>query len=132
VIREGPGATDGYRFLLGSAAPGATKYDFCAGATRQIWSSTYANAFVLGGTTRVNGVVVDGTTTNRPTAFSVISLVASAASTGLSADAFSRDRTNDDRSWFGDLAELIIYDQRLSDAERQQVETYLMTKYGIQ
>jgi hypothetical protein len=31
----------------------------------------------------------------------------------------------------GDIAEIIMYSRALSDAERQQVEDYLMTKYGL-
>jgi hypothetical protein len=119
VVREEPSAPNGYRFLLGDA----TAYDFQSGSARQIWSPSAA---VLDGETRLNGVPVDGTTTDRPSALSVISLV----TTGdVAADSFSRDRTYG-RRWWGDLAELIVYERALSDGEREQVEDYLALKYA--
>lgn len=33
--------------------------------------------------------------------------------------------------WNGDIAEVIVYDRKLTDAERTQVEDYLAKKYGI-
>jgi hypothetical protein len=33
--------------------------------------------------------------------------------------------------WSGDLAEIIVYARKLSDAERVQVEDYLAQKYGV-
>lgn len=35
------------------------------------------------------------------------------------------------RYWHGDIAEIIAYDRKLPTIERQQVETYLKTKWGI-
>ena len=40
------------------------------------------------------------------------------------------DRTNTGRNWDGDVAEVIAYDRVLSTVERQQVESYLKTKWG--
>jgi hypothetical protein len=34
--------------------------------------------------------------------------------------------------WNGDIAEILVYARKLSDAERQQVEDYLGTKYAVQ
>lgn len=34
--------------------------------------------------------------------------------------------------FYGDIAEVIIYDKALTDSERQTVEAYLVSKYGIQ
>ncbi len=34
-------------------------------------------------------------------------------------------------SFAGELAELLVFNQALSEAERQQIETYLMDKYGL-
>ena len=123
VVNETLAAPNAYRFLLGHA----TGYDFHGGSAHQIWSSS-SNASVRNGTTRMNGVAVDGLSTNRPTAPSVLSLVTTGA---VAADNFSRDRGNASRSWNGDLAELVIYDRALTDAERAQVEQYLAAKHGI-
>jgi hypothetical protein len=123
VIRRSAAMTPDYRYLLGDY----NAYDFSSDGTTKLWSSSYTNPFVLNGQTRLNGAPINGLTTDRPTALSVISL----ATTGnVSADAFSRDRTYG-RSWWGDLAELVIYGRALSTAEIQQVEAYLAGRYGI-
>src|SRR5581483_5900533 len=123
VIDETPGIADGYRFLLGDP----TSYDFHAGGSHDLFDPTWANSYVLNGVTRINSRVVVGTTTNRPTTPSVISLVTTGA---VSASSFSNDRGLS-RYWQGDLAELIIYDRALSDSEVATVEGYLFSKYGI-
>jgi parallel beta-helix repeat protein len=38
---------------------------------------------------------------------------------------------NDDTFFNGDIAEVLVYTRALTDAERQQVEQYLLSKYGI-
>jgi hypothetical protein len=124
VVRANPSANASYRFLLGDSS----KYDFHSGGTSKIWDSGYASASIRSGETRVNGAVVNGTTTDRPTTWSVISLT----TTGdVAADAFSRERGTVGRSWWGDLAELVIYDRPLSDVERASVEGYLAAKYAL-
>src|SRR6185369_2773627 len=50
----------------------------------------------------------------------------------VAANQLCRDRNlADGRSWWGDLAEIIVYDRPLSDAERESVEHQLMAKYEI-
>jgi hypothetical protein len=78
--------------------------------------------------TRLNGVPINGVETNRPTDLSVISLVTAG---NVTADAFSRDRGVNARSWWGDLAELVIYERDLSIEEVRSVEAYLAGRYGI-
>ena len=41
------------------------------------------------------------------------------------------DPTGTQETCDGEVAELLIYDRKLSDAERQQVEGYLRTKWGL-
>jgi hypothetical protein len=110
------------RFLLGDK----TEYSFYGGTT-QIWHASNSSASVRNGVTRLNGQQIVGTTTNRPTEVSVLSLVTTG---NVSADAFSHDRTNGS-SWFGDLGELIIYDRALKDSEVQAIEAFLAARYGI-
>ena len=38
---------------------------------------------------------------------------------------------NPPRSWDGDFVEVIIYNEALSTEDRQLVESYLMSKYGL-
>ena len=123
VVRADGSSNTDYRFLLGDSS----LYDLCSGTPSAIWSSTYTSASVRNGETRLNGALVNGTTTARPTTLSAISLV----TTGdVTADAFSRDRTVG-RSWWGDLAELLVYDRPLSDSERETIEGYLAAKYAL-
>jgi hypothetical protein len=90
-----------------------------------IWSGS-ASASVTGGQTFLNGVAVNGQTTPRPQSMSVISLVATG---NVTSDNFGSYR-GAQNFWWGDLAEMIIYDRALSTSERQQVEAYLKAKYG--
>jgi hypothetical protein len=123
VLREDAAATDGYHHLLGDAS----SYDFYSGASHEIWSAAWASPAVRNGVTRLNGTALDGTVTNRPVSLSLISLV----TTGdVTADAFSR-YAGSGESWWGDLAELIVYDRELTGAERKSVEDHLALKYGL-
>ncbi len=59
---------------------------------------------------------------------SVISLVTTG---GVSADRFGTAPGGGYAPWWGDLAELIVYDGALSDAQRIAVEDYLNLRYRI-
>jgi hypothetical protein len=74
----------------------------------------------------LNGVPVNGTTALRPTTMSVVSLT----TTGDTAASLFGTQTGTSQFWWGDLAEMIIYNRPLDTTERQQVEAYLKTKYG--
>src|SRR6185436_10128586 len=120
VIREDATAPDEYHFMLHDCCTG----DFHGGYPRTMWY-TGASANVRNGQTWVNGMPVDGTVTNRPRTMSVVSLVTTGP---VSADRFGSGNTVN-RGWFGDLAELVIYDRELSMTERKAVEDYLSNKY---
>ena len=64
----------------------------------------------------VNGVPANGTQAKRPRTWSVVSLVTSAT---VAANNFGAE--DGGMYWWGDLAELIIYNQPLSDEAREQV-----------
>ena len=121
VLRESPSAPNEYRTLLGDSY-----YSDFHGGYRELWHAGSSSGFVRNGETYVDGTLVDGTQTERPETLSVISLVTTGA---VRADNFARDRTLSSRTWWGDLAELIVYDRPLSDAERSGVEEYLRSKY---
>jgi hypothetical protein len=125
VVKEDSAATSASRMLLGDVALGGLPFHGGTGAPGTLWSSS-ASANVKNGQTFINGVAVNGTTALRPQVMSVVSVVLAGDE---SADAFGtyRGTTN---FWFGDLAEMIIYDRPLDTTERQQVEAYLKTKYG--
>ena len=123
VIRRNSAAT-GWRMLLGDAKV----QHFSSDQSTKLWWYGRTSPFVLGGETRLDGGVVDGRTTDRPTNLSVLSVV----TTGyVSASTFSKDRIYDQYSWWGDLAELVIYRRALTPAEVRSVEEYLAGRYGI-
>ncbi|MCX5643086.1 MAG: hypothetical protein NTZ17_00115, partial [Phycisphaerae bacterium] len=114
--------TDG--FLLGDD----NNYHFHRGTANQIWEAPngWASANIRNGSTYLNGVKVDGTTTVLPTAFSMVSLVTTA---NVETSMIARDRTY--RSGGIKLGELLIYDRALTDPERVSVEAYLHAKWFV-
>src|SRR5262249_49777491 len=123
VLREDPAAGYAYRVLLGD---GYSSGDFGSeyGSPGTIWRPCCTNGNILNGQTRLNGQLVDGTSTLRPRTISVLSLV----TTGdVSASNFGW--SNGYSPWHGDLAELVVYDRALGADERKQVEDYLRIQY---
>ena len=85
-------------------------------------------AFLREGQVRVNGLLVDGTTTDFPKTLGIVSLI----STGtVAASRISNDRNYKGRCWQGDIAEIIAYNRVLNNEERAMVEQYLFKKYSI-
>ena len=123
VVKESPAATSAYRSLLGDA--GSRDFYGGLGAPGPLWRGNCCENFpvVINGQTWVNGEVVNGTTTPRPQTMSVVSVI----TTGNAAA--SNFGVLDGTYWWGDLAELLIYDRPLTSAERQDVEDYLVAKY---
>lgn len=136
VVKEDEGVTPFYRSLLGrlDAQPDFTRGccdDGYPGSVRYIYDETFASSRVVSGTTRLNGNVIYPTQTDMPTQYSIISTRTTGNTTS---DCFGCDRPfiypNDQRYWDGDLAELIIYCEPLSDTQIEVVESYLRTKYA--
>jgi len=125
VVKEDVAAS-GAGFLLGSTS---THYHFHrdTSATDYMWDGN-AHANIRNGVTELNGVPVNGRTTVMPTTHSVIGL----RTTGdVRANSFSNDRGITTRRWHGDLAELLIYSQELTDHEINEIGYYLADKYGL-
>jgi hypothetical protein len=125
VLRESTSSSADFHYLLGDT----TAYDFTSdsSASKYIWSASWTHASIRNGQTRLNGAVVVGTSATRPTNMSILSLVTTGP---VNAASFSNDRSYG-RHWWGDLAELVIYDTALSDADRHAVEAYLAARYGV-
>jgi hypothetical protein len=124
VIKEDVGASD-ERPLLGD---GGT-YHFMRGSNGIIWHNQFVSGYISGGTTRLDGSVIDGRTTALPRGdFHRLSL----ETTGnVGSNQLTKDRTYANRGWDGEIAEIVIYNQQLSDADRQEVADYLYNKWFV-
>ncbi|APD07409.1 hypothetical protein UJ101_01902 [Flavobacteriaceae bacterium UJ101] len=126
VLNQTDGTFSRNRFILGDGQ----KNDFATdGATKkQILASSRDFAFDYAS---LNGVKLarafDGA---KPTTAGVIAL-RNNGTDPVQYNSFSRDRTAYTSIWNGHLAELIIYERRLTDEEIQKVEQYLIKKYKI-
>ena len=107
--------------------------DFHAGWTEDTIFNTDVNPghlskYLHDGKTWLNGQAMDASKTPFPQRLSLISIL----STGpVRAGQLAQDRTFAGRSWQGDIAEILLYNVELSDADRQAVEKYLLAKYQI-
>ena len=123
VVRENPLADPNSprRSLLGHSG---TMF-FLRGDQRRLWDP-FAGAMVVQGATRLNFEPVNGTQTPLPSGFNLVSLVttANAAATHLTMDLNIFGRT-----WWGEIAEIIAYNQPLTPGQVFEVESYLADKY---
>jgi hypothetical protein len=110
-------------FLLGDS----DSYEFHRGGDA-LWAGGAASGYITGGTTRLMGTVVDGTTTALPrNSFQLVSLVTTG---NVQANQITQDRIFHG-SWKGDIAEVLIYSRALTPEEEAAVGKYLATKYGL-
>ena len=75
-----------------------------------------------------NGVAMDPSLSEFAPRLAVITL--SPVKDGTIAQ-IARDRDFTDRSWYGDIAEILVYGRTLNDAERTDVERHLLTSWSI-
>ena len=118
------------KFVLGDRSGN----DFHAGWTDDTIFNTDVNPqhlskYLKDGKTWLNGKPMDATKTPFPRQLCIISIVSAGP---VSASQLARDRNMSGRSWQGDIAEILLYNVALSDADRQAVEKYLTDKYKIQ
>ena len=126
IIKESPLANGILRRpLLGH--PGGLYYT--RSLNEDFWDSALALPEVVNGLTRLNQENINGTNTVIPTEFSLITLVTTgntpASHITMEASAFGR-------TWWGELAELIIFSEELTTSQIQSIELYLANKYGPQ
>ena len=96
-------------------------------ATDPLWAG-YASANITGGSTYVNGALVNGTSFAMPTTLhGGFNLVEVLTTGNVQADSFNKDRTYHAGNQY--QAEVILYDRVLSEQERLQVEIYLTNKW---
>jgi len=123
VVRENPASHPDWprRSLLGHHE---SMY-FLRGDGRRIWDP-FASQEVISGTTRLNFETVNGTQSPLPDGFNLVSLV----TTGMvKASNLTMDLNIYGRTWWGEIAEIIAYDQPLEPDDVLAVEEYLANKY---
>jgi len=114
----------GIHFLLGDSG----SYNFHRGLSgNTIWDGTYSSASIRNGTTRLNSVIVNGTTTAPGTSWNIVDVVTTG---NVTASRISYDRGNAGRSWAGDVAEILIYSTALSSNDVVFTERYLNIKWS--
>lgn len=123
VVRENPEADPDWprRSLLGHHE---VMY-FLRGDGKRLWDP-FASPAVINGQTKLNFQVVNGVQTSLPDGFNLISLVTSSEA---KASNLTMDLNIYGRTWWGEIAEIILYDQSLSAGEILGVEEYLADKY---
>lgn len=123
-----------FSFLLGSA----TNADFHSdGRVSPIFSGWWGepkNIFRGNGVvTSINNVAKNFFSTGFVTDnLAVYSLRVGEGKTSAKVRYLSKDRGQNYRTWLGEIAEVIVINKRLTDAEITEINQHLMTKYGIQ
>ena len=97
-------------------------------AASPLWSKEFTSPNILGGATYVNGLSVDGTAYFMPTNLhGGFNLVEVLTTNTVTASGFNKDRYCHAGDQY--LAEVLIYDFPLTDAQRSQTEAYLKAKW---
>lgn len=124
VIKENSGTdpSNPRRGLLGHSSG----IFWLRGANHRMWDAQ-ASPFVINGVSRINLSNVNGLTSTVPNDYSVISLTTTG---NVPATHFTMYFGVSARSWSGDFAEVIIYNQALSTDQVIQVEQYLADSYS--
>lgn len=123
IMNESSMATNDYRPILGHS----NFYDFHRGDNKNFWSSPSTSGFITSGITKINSVQVNGTNTVVPNYFSLIEI---STTSDVRFDNISIDRLLLGRSWFGEMAEIIVFNRQLTPIEVINIEDYLYNKYA--
>jgi PKD repeat protein len=122
VMVEDSDVVDNPRSLLGHSGV----YDFFRNSNGEIFGG-FTSSDIINGSLRINGIDVSTTGTQMPHQYSMISLVTEGP---VRANCLSTDRLSASRSWDGNIAEVIIYCDSLTDLEVDSVEQYFRVKYA--
>ncbi len=124
VLRENAGATGSPpRPLLGWIG-GLT---YLRGPNKEFWDPSFSDAAVNNGLTRLNFETINGSATQVPQQFCITTLVTTAP---LNATHLTMEFNIFGRTWWGEIAEVLIYSTPLAETDITQVENYLANKYS--
>lgn len=133
MVLKSTGAINVFQFLLGDS----TTFDFHCGnvpgtEAGLMFSPTFASPAIANGNMRYNGRKTNPVGTLRPTESTIVTV----QTTGnVSAGLLSFDRppsgATANRSWRGEIAEVLIYSDSLTTSQRRAVEVYLAERYAI-
>ncbi len=124
VMKENPESVPGSpRPLMGWIGG----FNFLRGLDETFWDTQYSHIGVRNGTTRLNLQQINPFTTPVPSEYFVASLRTSEI---VQASHITQELGIYYRSWWGEIAEIIIYSSVLSDEEILLVENYLANKYA--
>lgn len=123
-----------YSFFLGAAksvsgeaAGVGDSVPFHRGANGALLNGLYANTYAVNGDWTVDGRPVD------PTAAGVLDgafhVIRFSGARGLHAGLFGNDRNTSERFGGFQMGEALVYDRRLTEAERRATEAYLLEKW---
>ncbi|MBR5710801.1 MAG: autotransporter-associated beta strand repeat-containing protein [Thermoguttaceae bacterium] len=128
-------ASNGYSFLFGNNSNGSVNghnpYCFHRGAGTVLWNTSHLDGNIkTSGVTSLNGTPVAHADANIGTDWNVLTIQATGT---VPVSAISRERTNltEARGWRGDIAEILVYTDILTDAQVQEVNQYLATKWNV-
>ena len=126
IVNKWTAADAPYQTIIGDS----TSYNFIgSGDSVSLFDTNYSAAAIQSGAAWLNGVSTNPMSLTKNTAtFKILSLV---TTSGVTANNIASDRNETDRSFYGDIAEILIYNQPLSTSDRQAVEAYLNAKYNL-
>ena len=124
VAREDAHATRSFRAVLGEAGTA----DFTRGGDRILYYHPHSGFAGEDSVVRINGSPVNPTAARWPGS---LCLVTSVAARRLQASLIGSDRFMPDRNWYGDIAEILVYNRTLNATEIAAVEAWLKAKWAL-
>lgn len=105
---------------------GLQQPDFHGGLNNRLFISPFTSPNIRNGSLLVNGVSTPILTATKPTSFTSLSI---SAVDSTQASTIARDRGFTARSWNGSYAEVILFNESLSTADKTKIDKYLKWKY---
>ena len=132
---NGKTSSSAYSFLFankdGVSIPGHNTYCFHRNTGTKLWNTTHLDGNIKnGGVTTLNGTAVDNASADIGTGWNVLSIQATG---DVPVSAISRERTGltQARGWRGDIAEVLVFTEILTDEQVKAVNQYLATKWNV-